>query len=493
MVGLAARLPGLATKPLWYDEAFAVLFARAGIPAMLTGTLAATGGSAADIHPLLYYIVLRGWSLLLGDTGAAVRALSVIAGLLGLAVVYLLARRLFDRRLALVCGVLAALSPFQVHYSQEVRMYSLLAFLLMAATYALRAAMDRSGWGAWLAFSLFSVAAQYTHNLAAFYLIPLALTPVWMRAWKHAWRTLLAGALAVALYLPWLARLPSQVARIDQAYWVERPGGAELVRTLLVFASSLPLSSRVLPLALACSILVLVLGLVALVRALNRRADGASHALWLAYLAGAPAALLFVVSQRLPVYLDRALLPSACAFGLWIGWALWSGHLSRPMAWTGRAALAVAMITGLVAYYGYRGFPYAPFAKVGSYLESVVGPEEVIVHSNKLSALPGMYYTPRLRQEFIADPPGASTDTLAAATQAALGIAESATAPEAAGEAGGVWLIMFAREPQDYLEAGGGLPPAFAWLEANFERQDERDFGELRLIHYRRAGAGQEG
>jgi 4-amino-4-deoxy-L-arabinose transferase-like glycosyltransferase len=487
-VGLAARLPGLGTKPLWYDEAFSVLFSRAGLPAMISGTLSSSGASDAEIHPLLYYILLEGWTSLLGQQGLVVRLFSVVFGLVGIAVAYLLARRLFSERIALAAGLVFALSPFQIHYSQEVRMYSLLACLLLAATLCLLRAMEGAGWKAWMAFSILSVAAQYTHNLAAFYLVPLAMTPLWRRKWGDALRVGFAGGLALALYLPWLVVVGSQVARIEEKYWIARPGATELVTTLLEYCSSLPQPVWALPILLGACLLVLVAGCLALLRAVRARSADAGHALWLAYLAGAPAVLLFLVSQRLPVYLDRALIPSAGAFALWIGWALWSDHLSRPMAWTGRAALVVAVVVGLASYYTYRGFPYAPFAEAGRVLESSRGADEIVLHSNKLSALPGMYYTPGLPQAFVADPPATASDTLAPAAQDALGIAESATAAEAVGAARGVWLVMFSRETQDYLEAGGAAPPALSWLEANFVRQEERALGDLLLLHYRRAG-----
>jgi hypothetical protein len=118
-------------------------------------------------------------------------------------------------------------------------------------------------------------------------------------------------------------------------------------------------------------------------------------------------------------------------------------------------------------------------------LERVRGVDDVIVHSNKLSALPGKYYTPGLPQEFVADPPGWASDTLAPATQAALGMAEKATVEEALGPARGVWLVLFTREVEDYRAAGQPAPPALSWLEANFVRQEEQVFGDLLLLHYR--------
>jgi hypothetical protein len=60
IVAVALRLVAISTRPIWYDEAFAVLFAGKGLQAMLAGTLTQVGGSAADVHPLAYYLLLNG-------------------------------------------------------------------------------------------------------------------------------------------------------------------------------------------------------------------------------------------------------------------------------------------------------------------------------------------------------------------------------------------------------------------------------------------------
>ncbi len=81
ILALLARLPGIASRPLWYDEAFAVLFSSKGLAAMLRGTLAAEGGVAADVHPIFYYTLLWGWQGMVGSSPAAVRGLSILFGL----------------------------------------------------------------------------------------------------------------------------------------------------------------------------------------------------------------------------------------------------------------------------------------------------------------------------------------------------------------------------------------------------------------------------
>ena len=80
LLALALRLINLGGRPLWYDEAFAVLFAEKGLDAMLYGTLEPVDGGAADIHPLLYYTTLNGWMSFWGQSPFAVRLWSVLLG-----------------------------------------------------------------------------------------------------------------------------------------------------------------------------------------------------------------------------------------------------------------------------------------------------------------------------------------------------------------------------------------------------------------------------
>ena len=244
-VGLLARLPTIMSRPLWYDEAFAVLFSAEGPRAMSYGTLVVDQGIAADVHPLGYYTLLWAWQAVAGGSPLAVRALSVVLGLVLVYLGYRLARKLFNERIATLAALALALSPFQVHYSQEVRMYALLAVLLLSATLVYWKALEEGSLRYWLAFAVLGAAAQYTHTLAGLFLIPLGLTPLWRRQWSNLGKTVLAGLLAILLYLPWLIYLPSQLSRVRWAYWIPRPGVAELVRTWLVFAAGLPVSANI--------------------------------------------------------------------------------------------------------------------------------------------------------------------------------------------------------------------------------------------------------
>lgn len=483
-VALLVRLPWLGSRPLWYDEAFAVLFSSKGIAAMLYGTLKVEGAVAADVHPLLYYTLLDGWGRIVGTSPVAVRALSVILGLGVVALGFALARTLFDTRAAFFSGLLLALSPFQVHYSQEVRMYGLLALLLLGATWVYWLAMARGSGAYWVVFAALAGAAQYTHNLAAVYLLPLAFTPILRGRWRDVMKTAAAGVGALILYLPWLIRVPSQLARIQQAYWIPRPGPTEWVRTLITYVVGLPVPAWALAIGLALSVLVVVSAGWLTLRAWRQDEPGVRRAVWLLYLATTPAILMFAVSVWRPVYLDRALLASAADGMLWLGWLLSRARLPSTAIRATAIALVIAFPLGLYGFYSYAGFPYAPYATLDAYLAAHRSPGEVIVHSNKISALPARYYAPGLTQRYLADPPHSGSDTLAPATQEVLGFIADPDIATAMVDATGVWFVIFPREIEDYRSQGYAEHPAIAWLESGYRLASQTMLGDLRVYHF---------
>lgn len=478
------RLIELGGRPMWYDEAMAVLQSQKGLAAMLFGTLTVENGVAANVHPLLYHTLLWVWDQIVGTEPASVRLLSVLVGLGVVVVGFVLARQLFADRVAMLTGWALALSPFQVHYSQEARMYALLALFLLGATLVYWRALHRGRVVHWLAFGLLAAAAQYTHNLAAVYLVPLCATPVILRRRKQMLQTLGAGLLALALYLPWLLRLPTQLARVQESYWIGRPGIVELVRTLLVFVVGLPVPAWALSVAVFSAVFLVVLGVVSTARAWKENPVLTRRAIWIAYLAAAPVGLMFLISVVTPVYLDRAMLASGAAFLIWIVWALNRRALVSGLVYLGYAVLVAACAVGLFGFFTYRGFPYAPYREMDHYLESQIRPGEVILHSNKISAIPAMYYDPALNQSFLADPPQSGSNTLSRATQEMLGIAAAQDVQSAVGDALGVWFIIFPSEIQDYLSAGQAQHPTLAWLEDHYSIDRIETFGELQAYHF---------
>src|ERR1041385_1248164 len=356
LLALAVRLLGILSRPIWYDEAFAILFSEKGVGAMLYGTLAPTGAGSADIHPLGYYTLLWLWMKIFGESLFATRLLSVIAGLISVYLVYLISLETFsDKSTAYLSALFAAFAPFQVHYSQEIRMYSFLAMWLLLATYAFQRGAKTGNWKWWALFSVSAALAQYTHNLAAFYLISLALLPILQRDWKTLRSVSLAGIGALILYLPWAIQLPAQFAKIQNAYWVQRPGISSLFTLLLVYITNTPLPTNLIALALTITLIIVIIGLIQTIK--RTRQTGPNAGLWMLYLSFVPPLLLFLFSQWRPVFIERALLPSGAIFCIWLAWAITKTNLTRAAQYSLFGLLAIVSVLGIYEHITYRDFP----------------------------------------------------------------------------------------------------------------------------------------
>jgi 4-amino-4-deoxy-L-arabinose transferase-like glycosyltransferase len=482
LLAFTLRMLGIASRPIWYDEAFAILFAEKGLGQMLYGTLAPTGAGSADIHPLGYYTLLWAWMKVFGESLVATRTFSVLAGLATVYLVYLISNELFDLKTAETATLIAALAPFQIHYAQEIRMYAFLALWLLLASYAYVRG-TRSGYRRWwLVFAIASAFAQYTHNLAAFFLIPLAATPLFMRDWKTLRSVATSGLIAILIYLPWLMQLPSQIAKVSQAYWVTIPGTASLFTLLLVYTTNLPLPSAWIFPGLTLAVLVFVIALLQTIR--PSKGQDKSKGLWIFYLAFAPPILLFLFSQWIPVYIERALLPSGAFFCIWLAWIMHRTNLSNAGRGLLSSLLMIAFATGLYQHVTYRDFPYGPFREMTAHLHENAKPEDKIIHSNKLSMLPALYFDRNLPQTFIGDPPGGATDTLAPATQRVLGIKAEAGLNSAISDAERVWYVIYQRSITEYIQAGKSTHPDIEYLNSEFTLESTESWDDLLILLY---------
>jgi hypothetical protein len=218
LLAFALRLVRLDFQPLWWDEGYSVFFATRDFGTMLERT-------AIDIHPPLYYALMQVWIFFFGKSDIALRWLSVFIGVAAIPLIYLLAKKLFDARIALIAALLLAISPFHIYYSQEVRMYGLVTLLGLASFYLCIQLIEMTPgkpktFIVALAYILATAAALYTQYYAAFIVAveivivlirlrnnrqlfairnsPFAILYSSLVHWLAAWFTL------ALLYLPWL-------------------------------------------------------------------------------------------------------------------------------------------------------------------------------------------------------------------------------------------------------------------------------------------------
>ena len=207
---LGAR--GLNADIVWRDEYHSLEDAGVGY----LGPLSPVGvwRNLAETNPWHapgYFLLLNGWQRVVGADPAALRSMSLLFGLLAVALTYHVGRQAAGARVGLYAAILLGTSAFFVHFHHELRVYSLMA-LLSVATVALYwhliDARRRPGWRLWVAFVACAAGLFYSHYFAAVTLAGLGVYHLLFaprgRRW---WGVLAALALAAALFAPWLAVL----------------------------------------------------------------------------------------------------------------------------------------------------------------------------------------------------------------------------------------------------------------------------------------------
>ncbi len=236
VLAAALRFYKIGAQSLWYDEGNSARIAERSLSLIIEG-------AAGDIHPPLYYIALKYWQAVFGASETALRSLSALCGALTVLFTYAIGRDLFDRRTGLLAAWLMAFAPFAVYYSQEARMYALLALCAAASTWALFRLLRAPPAAAPAVLYIVATAAGlYTHYAYPFVMIAQgACALLWGAggkpfALRQLGSYLALSLLAVMLYLPWLPIAARQVL----GWGVERPGyslGAaslEVYRTLAI-------------------------------------------------------------------------------------------------------------------------------------------------------------------------------------------------------------------------------------------------------------------
>lgn len=195
VLALILRLVNL-NQSFWLDEAAQLLMSQKSLAFLWFGR-------AADFHPPLFSVLTYFW-LKLGTSEVFLRLLPVFFGVLVVYFVYLVGKKLLNEKIALLAGLFLAISPYHIYYSQEMRMYSLLAFLATASMYFL--------WQKnWFFYFIFTVALLYTHYASFFVIFAQA---IWILFWqKESLKKWLISAFAgFLIYTPWVPQFLIQLS-----------------------------------------------------------------------------------------------------------------------------------------------------------------------------------------------------------------------------------------------------------------------------------------
>lgn len=485
-VGAWWRWKQLATQGMWLDEAFSVWMARLAVGDLFHWI------TRIDQHPPLYYLLLHSWMQVAGDTESGVRSLSVLLGAATVPAIYWLARRLLGVPSAIAAALLLAFAPFHVRFAQETRMYTLYTFnatlALVGLAYLITGDVRKRWWALYIVFSALTL---LSHNTAVLFWVAVnvgvgaAAGVAWLRKGRgdlalpsvRAW--LIAQALILLLWLPWLPSFVRQARAVDNEFWIQPPTAQTILGTLhtLVAWYAAPTDLWIWAAALVALLLAIV--------ALRRRP---ALLVLLLLLVATPFVLELGVSLRRPIFYDRTLIWTTVPLYVLMaaGVRTWRGWHAAPalVATAAISALLVANYMSLQNY--YMSFRKEQWREAAAWLAERTQPGDMLIFNATWVQIPFDYYFDRYNLDVREH--GAPVDMFdAGVLEPKMTKADVPRLQELAAQANCVWLIY----SHDWYTDPQKIVPAT--LRSAMLSRKEQSFEGLKIQLYERRGGPECG
>jgi uncharacterized membrane protein len=188
-------------------------------------------------HTPLYFIALRFWAGIAGDSIGSLRSLSAVADLLILPLLFWLCLELSgSSRVAWIAVALVAISPFHIVYSQEVRQYTFWLLTVVLASASLLWTLRAPRIWKWCLYALAVAAGLYTHLLFCFVALSHAAYVLALTLIEHpsehrqALRKLFGYSVAtvggIVLFSPWIWIIATHyLTAVNHLSWSEKEVG----------------------------------------------------------------------------------------------------------------------------------------------------------------------------------------------------------------------------------------------------------------------------
>ncbi len=208
----------LFNRNFWFDESFSIGLVAKSLPEVIYGT-------AVDVHPPFYYIILWLACRIFGYTPIVFRAVSLVPLLAIIIIAFTWVKKKFSIHATLILITFACIIQTATVYNVEVRMYSWGSLLMLLSFMAFHGILYTGKTAYYVMFSIATLCAAYTHYylliaVAFFYLLLLILG--FKKKDADLKRVLILCGVAVLVYLPWLFVLLNAFSQKSGGFWINR-------------------------------------------------------------------------------------------------------------------------------------------------------------------------------------------------------------------------------------------------------------------------------
>lgn len=222
----------------WLDETYSIDIVHLSLPDMIKTT-------ANDVHPPLYYLILRVFCKIFGYHSYLYHFVSLIPYAIILVFSITKISKTFGKIPALFVITFASILNTSAAFNVQVRMYSWGSLFVLLSFYELYRIYTTNTKSSYILFTVFSLCAAYTHYyllmaMAGLYASLLIISLINYRS--SIKKVLITYGITIIGYLPWLIVLIKTMSKTSSDFWIKTiPSVKECVLYLFSGKLQLPL------------------------------------------------------------------------------------------------------------------------------------------------------------------------------------------------------------------------------------------------------------
>jgi len=337
LLNFGMKIFGISSSEIALDEPFTIFYSQMDIKSILD---ICNNGN----NPALHFILLHFWIKMFGISAFSVRFLSVLFSSMTVVVIYLTGRKFFSFQTGIFAAFIFTLSQFHMYYAHEARVYPIFVFLTALSLYfSLYICNEPKKKSSYFYLLLANILLIYSHYFGFFVIATEFLCMFFVSNFRHIYKKMLLVFLFTALaYIPNIIIFVQRLSvSVQYGTWVRKPEITELYGNLNRF-----LNSRVVMLVfLICIIVNLIFILWKKQFKMKFMAflkDTSSRVIiiWVVF----PYLSMFLLSYRVPMFLDRYIIYISVAFYLIVAAVLSKFTDNRVLKMFTFFALMIAMM-----------------------------------------------------------------------------------------------------------------------------------------------------
>lgn len=200
-IGILLRFLFLGNASLWFDEAASYLVASSDLKKFMPIL------NLVELKPPLFFIILH-FLLKANESIIFMRIFPALMGSLNIVLFFKVCRKLLGDNYWIAL-VICVFSPFWIHESQNVRMYSLMLAIILASTIIFLEILFKYEKKHIVIFILFNTIGLYTHYIFAFFYFSELLVLVLLKG--RTVNKYLYALFPFAFFLPYCIHIPNAV------------------------------------------------------------------------------------------------------------------------------------------------------------------------------------------------------------------------------------------------------------------------------------------